>query len=184
MSSDEMNPDDPTAADLAKAGILEETEGRLGAEFDRSRTSETQAINEFEKMLWLTNSGAATVTIGYITTTDNPGLMQFIGSCSFVLAIISMLTMRFVAERVTTRDRARRRKASERFLTEDVPMSILGAIRDVKFKRLAKAYKTLKTTAAVLFVVGCVLTLYGILPNIEFAHNNGVQPNAEASADP
>ena len=118
MSPHEPHPDNATAEDLAKSGVLREIEEDLKSEFDRSRNSETQAINDFEKMLWLTNSGAATVTIGFITTTENPTLILFIGSSAFVLGIIAMLVMRFVAETVTVRDRARRQKASESFFLE------------------------------------------------------------------
>ena len=181
-----MNPEDVTPKDLAKAGLLHEIEDSLKSDFDRSRESETRAINEFEKILWLANSGAATVTIGYITTNENPSLLQFIGCSLFVFAIISMMLMRFLAEFIASRDRARRQKASERFFIENLPMSTLGKIRDDKFKWLARIYRVLKSSAAVLFVIGCLLTLYGIYPHIEGmdAHNNRIQPTANASADP
>ena len=174
MSPHEPHPDNATAEDLAKSGVLREIEEDLKSEFDRSRNSETQAINDFEKMLWLTNSGAATVTIGFITTTENPTLILFIGSSAFVLGIIAMLVMRFVAETVTVRDRARRQKASESFFLENAPLSIFGKIRDDKFRKLSYLYKFLKSSAGILFVIGCILTLIGIFPNIGAidAHNN------------
>ena len=57
-------------------------------------------------------------------------------------------------------------------------MSILGEIRDDTFRRIAQAYKALKGSAAVFFIIGCMLTLYGIFPNIEgvVAHNNPAKP--------
>ena len=180
-----MKPEDATPEDLAKRGILHDIEESMKADFDRSRESETRAINEFEKILWLANSGAATVTIGYITTNENPSLLQFLGCSSFVSAIIAMMLMRFLAEVISSRDRARRQKASERFFNENLPLSTLGEIRDTTFKCLARIYKILKGGAALLFVVGCLLTLYGIYPHIvgTDTYNNGVQPTANASAD-
>lgn len=174
MSHDKTSTDDPTPKDLERMGILGDIEKSLADNFDRAKDSETQAINEFEKSLWLANSGAATVTIGYITTAESPTLLQFYGCLSFVGAIMVMLSMRFLSEYIASRDRARRQVASEKFFTENLPMSTLNKIRDNTFNSMANTYKVLKISAGVLFLSGCILTLLGIYPYVSGAeaHNN------------
>lgn len=159
-----MNPDNQTPADLEKSGKIEEAEKWLWDDFNRARDIETHSINEFEKLLWLTNSGAATITIGYLTTSSSPSLILFFGSCMFVTAVVALLIMKFVGETNATRDRARRQRVSELFFSENRPMSTFKQIRDSNFKALVKAYKWLKTSAAILFMVGCILTLSSVYP--------------------
>jgi hypothetical protein len=169
-----MSTDDPTVNDLLKAGKFDEASESLWAEFNKARDAETHAINEFEKILWLTNSGAATITIGYITTASYPTFLQFLGSSMFVIGIISLLIMKFIGETNAVRDRARRQTTSEHFFLKGVPLSTFDQVRDKVFKRLAFTYKTLKSAAAIFFIVGCIMTLIGIYPSITGAitHNN------------
>ena len=161
-----MSDEDPTAEELHKAGELKKADERLRAEFDRSRALETQTIQDFEKSLWLANSGAATVTIGFVTATPSPDLFQFLGCCAFVLAIVALLVMRMIGEINASRDRARRQKASERFFLESQPMSIFEGVRDKRFRTLCTVYRGLKQSAAILFILGCLFTLIGIYPQV------------------
>ena len=164
-----MSTDDPTVNDLLKAGKFDEASESLWAEFNKARDAETHAINEFEKILWLTKSGAATITIGFITTTGQPTILQFIGSSIFVAGIFSLLIMKFIGETNAVRDRARRQKTSEHFFLKGVPLSAFDQVRDKVFKRLALTYKALKSAAAIFFIVGCIMTLIGIYPSVSNA---------------
>ncbi|HEY5603398.1 MAG TPA: hypothetical protein VIM41_09830 [Gammaproteobacteria bacterium] len=162
-----MSIEDPTAEELFKAGKIDEASNSLWEEFNRAREQETRAINEFEKILWLTNSGAATITIGYITSADSPTSLLFLGSTLFVTGILLLFVMKFVGETNSVRDRVRRQKVSESFFHKGKPMSSFDNIRDKTFKRLAWIYKGLKSVAALCFISGCIVTLIGLLPLIK-----------------
>ncbi|KAA3630075.1 MAG: hypothetical protein DWQ09_01715 [Proteobacteria bacterium] len=168
--SNKMEPENLTPRDLDKAGKLDEVKAWLKNDFDRSRDAESQAINEFEKTLWLANSAAATITIGFLTSNDTPTIYQFYGSFSFVLAIVLLLLMKLVAEFNASRDRYRRQDHSDKFYTENRPLSFISGIGDFLFKLLNIAYKGLKYSSAFLFVLGCSFTLAGVYPSIE-THN-------------
>lgn len=159
-----MSTDDPTVEDLFRAGKVDEASDDLWSEFNRARDAETRAINEFEKILWLTNSGSATITIGYITSAPSPTFLQFIGSGIFVLGILFLFVMKFIGEINAVRDRIRRQKASEEFFLKGTSMSSFDQVRDSTFKLLTWSYKILKCIAAVCFVSGCIVTLIGLHP--------------------
>jgi len=169
-----MDPEDLTAQELEKVGELDKVKAWLEKDFDRSRDFENQAINELEKVLWLSNSGAATVTIGYLTANEAPSLYQYYGSLAFVSAIVLLLMLKLVTAINASRDRNRRQDHSDKFFTENRPLSYIGEIRDSWYRRFNTAYKTLKYAAIALFVLGCSLTLVGVYPTIE-THNNSTQ---------
>lgn len=177
--------EDITVEDLMRAGEVEKASNRLWEEFNRARELETHAINEFDKALWLTNSGAATVTLGYITSTQNPTMMQFLGAATFVLGILSLLLMKFIGETNAVRDRLRRQTISEAFFLNGAPMSSFDKIRDSTFRRLSWAYKSLKSGAGICFIVGCIVTLIGMYPLVveEKAYNKQLQPTAKSAAE-
>lgn len=166
-------------SDIEKEGRYAEFEKWLHEEFDKARTLESKTIEQVEKTLWLANSGAATVTIGFITTAKVATTLQFVGCAMFVVAIVCLVLMNVVGETNASRDRARRQKASELLLKEDRAISTLGKIRDPWFKRLALAYKALKMSVIVLFVAGCTITLVGVYPYVVGGtHNNAVEQDA------
>ncbi len=161
-----MSSEDPTAEELFKAGQLDKIQRRLDGDYDLARELESRTIDIFDKSLWLANAGAATVTIGYITTTSTPTISQFLGCCVFVGAIVMLLGRNFIGETNAVRDRVRRKLAMQRFFSESQPMSVFERVRDKNFAKLAYLYKFLKASAAVLFVAGCVLTLVGVYPTL------------------
>ncbi len=178
-----MNVDDPTADELLKAGKLNEASEALWSEFNKARDAETQAVREFERTLWFTNSGAATVTIGYITTTDHPTFVQFLGSSMFVAGILALLIMKFIGETNAVRYRSRRQTISENFFLKGERMSSFEQIRDGTFKNLTRSYKALKSVAAILFFSGCILTLAGLYPIVSSTTANNKQLNIEVVKD-
>lgn len=161
-----MSADDPTPKEIESEGRLDEVREWMKTDFDRARDLESQSVNELEKSLWLVNSGAATVTLGYLTTAGSPSYVQFLGCGSFVIAIVSLLLMRIVSALNASRDRNRRQAMSEKFFTDNLPISSLEKIRDTRFQVLRWTYIILKFSAAVLFVVGCLLTLKGVYPQL------------------
>lgn len=176
-----MKTNDPTREEFEKEGGLTGVEAWLNQDFDRARDIETQMITEFDKSLWLANAGAATVSIGFITSAQSASIMQFMGSVLFVVAIICLLLMRFAGETNASRDRIRRQEATRKFFGENSRISILGTIRDSWFKRLAWCYKTLKASAAILFIAGCISTLIGVYPNV-ITHNKSIMsPQKDAA---
>ena len=160
-----MSIEDPTASELEKAGELNHVKDWLGKDFDRARDAETAAINDFDKAIWLANAGAATVSIGFITSGWALSPMQFYGASAFVLALILLLVARFTAELNASRDRYRRQSASDFFFTKGLPISSLHAIRDTKFKTLKWSTVFLRYTAGILFVAGCIMTLAAFQPS-------------------
>lgn len=179
-----MSEVDPTVNDLLSAGKLDDASEALWEEFNKARDAETRAINEFEKILWLTNSGAATITIGYITSAAHPTFFQFLGSSMFIAGVLALLIMKFIGETNAVRDRARRQKTSEHFFLKGLPLSAFDQVRDGVFKRLAWTYKALKSAAAIFFVVGCIMTLIGIYPFVSgsITHNNQFNIDAAKGA--
>jgi hypothetical protein len=161
-----MSLEDRTAEDLAKTGELEEVNKLLWDEFGKARELQTKAIDEFDKALWLTNSGAATITLSYITSAADPTKLQLFGSGIFVLGILSLLLMKFIAETNASRDTERRRIASESFFNKGASMAVFGKIRDKQFGRLALLFKISKATAGVCFLAGCIITLISFYPMV------------------
>ncbi len=159
-----MSTEDPTASELEKAGALDRTRKWLENDFDRARDTETAAINDFDKAVWLANAGAATVSIGFITSGGMLAPVQFYGASAFVVALVLLLVARFTAELNASRDRYRRQDASDRFFTKDLPISSLRAIRDRKFKALKWSTLLLRYTAGILFLAGCIMTLAAFRP--------------------
>ena len=160
-----MNTDDPTASELEKSGELDQVKNWLEKDFDRSRNAETTAINDFDKAIWLANAGAATVSIGFITSGWALSPEQFYGASAFVLALVLLLVARFTAELNASRDRHRRQSASDFFFTKGLPISSLHAIRDTKFKALKWSTLLLRYTAGILFIAGCIMTLAAFQPS-------------------
>jgi hypothetical protein len=162
-----MSVDDPTPEEINQTDKLERVQDWLKSDFDKSREHETQSINDLEKTLWLANSGAATITIGFITNADKPNIIQFYGCASFVLAIIILLLMKIVSAINASRDRNRRQDHSDKFFTQNKPISFLGNIRDKWYKRLKFAYLSLKGLSICLFLAGCITTLISIYPQVD-----------------
>ena len=161
-----MSTDDPTANELEKAGELDRARAWLEKDFDRARDAEMAAINDFDKAVWLANAGAATVSIGFITSGRVLAPIQIYGAYAFVVAFVLLLVARFAAELNASRDRYRRQNASERFFMEGLPVSSLHAIRDTKFKTLKWSTLFLRYAAGVLFVAGCIMTLAAFRPGL------------------
>jgi len=176
-----MKTEDPTPKELEKEGRLGEVEKWLRDDFDRARELESRLINEMDKSLWLANAGAATVSIGFITSAKSASILQFVGCSSFVIAIICLLAMKLVGETNASRDRARRHVATNKFFEENLQISILGNIRDSWFKRFAWAFKVLKASATILFVAGCIFTLIGVYPNVT-THNQPLNATPKSGA--
>lgn len=178
-----MTTEDPTPEELQKDGRLSEVETWLREELDRARELETHLISEVDKYLWLANAGAATVSIGYITTAKTASYLQFFGCTLFIVAIICLLVMKLVGETNASRDRSRRQAATNKFFKENLKMSTLGEIRDSWFTRLAWSYKTLKATASVLFIAGSIFTLLGVYPNVT-TQNKALNSQPSAAGTP
>lgn len=157
---------DKYVADLEKSGEIQEFQKFLWDEFEKARGLQTKAIDEFDKALWLTNSGAATITLGYITSGTDPTRLQLLGSGIFVLGILSLLFMKFIAETNTSRDTERRRVASELFSKNRASVAVFDNIRDKKFARLVWLFKASKATAGICFVAGSFITLISFYPMV------------------
>ena len=181
-----MSVDDPTPEEINQAGELKRTQDWLKSDFDRSREHETQSINDLEKTLWLANAGAATITIGFITNTDQPNIFQFYGCASFVLAIIILLLMKIVSAINASRDRNRRQDCSDKFFTQNKPISFLGTIRDKWYRRLKFTYLSLKGLSICLFLAGCIITLISVYPQVtgSTTHNYVLKSQPSAAGTP
>ena len=162
-----MEPKDSTPEDLQGMGLLENYQNYLQDEFDRARDQETEALNQLDKSLWLANGGAATVTISNLVARDS-SILFFYGSSAFVTGVACLLLMRMSHAFNTTRDRDRRQKASELLFTHNLKLSSLEGIRDSWYFRQRKVCQWLSRMAALLFLLGCILSLAGAFPSAEY----------------
>ncbi|MCW3107702.1 MAG: hypothetical protein JWQ09_2208 [Segetibacter sp.] len=181
-----MSIEDPTPEEIDKAGRLDQISAELKSEFDRSREYETKSIDELEKTLWLANSGAATITIGFLTSSNQPNLFQFYGCSAFVFAIILLLLMKIVSAINASRDRNRRQDFSDKFFTQNKPISSMSKIRDKHYNRLKNSYLLLKSLSICLFLAGCIATLISIYPQINNSatHNKALKAQPSAAGTP
>lgn len=179
-----MEPQDLTPEDLQKMGQLDSYQAYLQGEFDRARDQETEALNQLDKSLWLANGGAATVTISNLVASSD-SFALFLGASAFVTGVACLVIMRMSNAYNAARDRSRRQKASEKLFTENLKLSSLEGIRDKWYFFHGGVYRLLNTLAAILFVLGCVLSLAGAYPDLDGqeTHNKKLQPTADAPAE-
>ncbi|WP_106225637.1 hypothetical protein [Legionella pneumophila] len=140
---------------------MKKLENALVDYWDKSRALESRTIDDLEKHLWLVNSAAATITIGFIQSKNGVHCLQLIGGWAFVLGIISLLCMKFMAAINSSRDRKRFQEVSPE-ITEDNFEEKMREIKDTTFHRLRWMYLILQYGSGILFIGGCILILLGI----------------------
>lgn len=145
-----------SAADLAKL------DASLDDYWNKSRTLESETVNDLEKHLWLANGAAATVSIGYIQAKTVIPLLQYSGAWAFVGGILLLLVMKFVSSLNSSRDRYRFQDAKSRFDAGEVSDDIFHTVRDWKFKVLKSSYLVFQWGSGLAFIAGAIFTLIGV----------------------
>ena len=79
-------------------GRLESFQKVLNDYWDNSRRVESEAIVDLEKHIWLLNSGAAILLIGYLQTKNNVSCWQLYSACSFILGVVFLFILRCVKQ--------------------------------------------------------------------------------------
>jgi hypothetical protein len=141
---------------------LSRLEGWLDDYWQKSRSFETESINDLEKHLWLANAAAATISIGYLQAADQASLWQILGSWSFVVGILFLVGLKFVSSWAASRERSRFEAARARFYRGETKDSAFVEIRDNKHLLLKNIYLALQYGAGIAFLAGLVLTLVGV----------------------
>lgn len=140
---------------------MSELEKLLDDYWNKSREFESHAVNDLEKHLWLVNSAAATITIGFIQSNEVVNCLQVMAGWIFVLGIIFLLLMKFVSELNSSRDRFRFQSATKGITEKNAELRI-KEIKDKTFAHLKLVYLILKFGSGILFIVGCIFILLGV----------------------
>jgi len=132
--------------------------------WNKSRELETKTIEDLEKYLWLANSAAATISIAYIQKIKiTISLVQYSGAWFFVSGILMLLIMKYISSINSSRDRYRFQDALSKFNSDEVSDEVFITVRDKTFKRFKKAYLLLQYSSGIAFILGCILTLIGVV---------------------
>ena len=140
---------------------LSRLEGWLDDYWKKSRSFETESINDLEKHLWLANAAAATISIGYLQAAGPASAGQIWGSWSFVGGIMFLVFLKFVSSWVSSRERSRFESARAKFYRGETNDSVFEEIRDNTHVGLKRLYLALQYGAGIAFLAGLVLTLVG-----------------------
>ena len=157
-----INLQDKKRSAYEEDGDLSDIEEVIKDYRDRSRSSETQTIDDLEKHLWLANAAAATISIGYIQAKEVVCQSQYLGAWSFVSGILMLVVMKYVSSINSSRDRYRFQDAKSKFDADEVTDLIFQTIEDRTFRLLKKCYLFLQYGAGIAFISGCILTLIGV----------------------
>jgi hypothetical protein len=158
-----INLQNKKRSDYQKDGDLPALEEVTKDYWDKSRTRETNAIEDLEKYLWLANAAAVTVSIGYLQKADSISCFQYCGAWSFIIGILMLITMKYVSAINSSRVRHLFQGAKSKFDADEASDYIFKDIRkDRFFSILRKLYLCLQYGAGLAFVGGCVLTLLGV----------------------
>jgi len=153
--------------EFVKDGDLPDFEKMSEDYWNKSREMETKTIEDLEKYLWLTNSAAATISIAYLqqkeTSTIGWDWVQYCGAWAFVCGILMLLLMKYISMINSSRDRYRFQDALSKFNSGKTSDKIFENVRDNKFKYLKKRYLFLQYGSGIAFVMGCILTLIGVV---------------------
>ncbi len=145
-------------------GRLEAFQITLDDYLDNSRRSESESIVDLEKHIWLLNSGAATLLIGYLQTQNQISCWQLYAACSFVLGVVIFFILKYISLPLTSRDRVRFQEAYSKFLYGEVTDMIFKSVRDKTSKYLNRTYVTLQFLSGFMFILGLLLLLAGVWP--------------------
>lgn len=137
-------------------------EAMLTDYWEKSRSLESEAINDLEKHLWLANGAAATATIGFIQAKTPVPCWQYVGAWVFVSGILALVVMKYVSAFYLSRDRHRFQEAKAQFDADEVTDNVFRDVRDCKFKVLKFTYLLLQLGAGAAFIAGSVFTLIGV----------------------
>ena len=77
-------------------GRLETFQKTLNDYWDNSRRVESEAIVDLEKHIWLLNSGAATLLIGYLQTQSVVSCWQLYSAISFILGVVFLFILKYL----------------------------------------------------------------------------------------
>jgi len=127
----------------------------------KSRSFETESINDLEKHLWLANAAAATISIGYLQAASPASSGQILGSWSFVGGILFLVILKFVSSWVSSRERSRFESAQAEFYRGGTNDSVFEKIRDSTHVGLKRLYLALQYGAGIAFISGLIFTLVG-----------------------
>ena len=157
-----INLQNKNRSEYERDGNLPDIEEMSKDYWNNSRDTETQAIEDLEKHLWLANAAAATVSIGYIQAKDIVCVFQYYGAWAFVSGILMLVVMKYVSSINSSRDRYRFQNAKSRFDAEEVTDHVFKYVRDKTFSALKKSYLFLQYGSGAAFILGCILTLIGV----------------------
>ncbi|HEY9826482.1 MAG TPA: hypothetical protein V6D19_13635 [Stenomitos sp.] len=145
------------------ASDLSEFEDALSDYWEKSRASESEAISDLGKHLWLANGTAATISVGFIQAAQKyVSCWQYAGAWAFICGIVALLLLKYISTLQTSRDRHRFQDAKSRFDAEEVTDDIFYTIRDGWFSALKITCLILQWGAGVVFAVGLIFTLVGV----------------------
>ncbi|WP_255989583.1 hypothetical protein [Chitinolyticbacter albus] len=144
------------------ADDLKRLEAMIEDYWNKSRSLESESVNDLEKHLWLANGAAATASIGFIQAKQIIACWQYAGAWAFVSGILALVIMKYVSASNASRDRNRFQNAKSRFDAEEVTDIVFRDIRDCKFRVLKRVYLLLQWSAGAAFIAGSVFTLIGV----------------------
>lgn len=145
-------------------GRLEFFQKTLDNYWDNSRQVESEAIVDLDKHIWLLNSGAATLLIGYLQTQSNVSCWQLYSAISFILGIVFLFMLKYLSAFLTSRDRFRFQDANSKFLDGMETDYVFKEVRDITYKCLHKSYVFLQFISGVMFILGLVFLLVAAWP--------------------
>ncbi len=148
------------------SGNLEQIEAMIQDYWDNSRRVESESITDLEKHLWVVNSTAATLLLGYLQTEETVKDFQAYSAASFIIGIVFLFLLKFISAYSTSRDRIRFQIASSKFQAGDATDSIFHSVRDKKSSIINGTYKFLQRSSGFFFVAGLTSLLVGVWPQI------------------
>jgi hypothetical protein len=146
------------------SGNIEKIDAMIQDYWDNSRRMESETIVDLEKHLWVVNSTAATLLLGYLQTKDMITNWQAFSATAFILGIVFLFFLKFVSAYNSSRDRYQFQEASSKFQAGEVTDFIFKSVPDKQFLIVKGMYKWLQIGSGVLFVTGLVLLLVGVWP--------------------
>ncbi|MDF1588423.1 MAG: hypothetical protein P1P93_04605 [Gammaproteobacteria bacterium] len=146
-------------------GGLEKIETMMEDYWNNSRRMESETVVDLEKHLWVVNSTAATLILGFLQTQETVYKMQVLSACSFVVGVLFLFFLKFVSSITSSRDRSRFQEAASKFQAGEDTDYIFKTVRDTKFKFLKWLYLFFQYGSGVLFMLGLIFLLVQIWPN-------------------
>lgn len=132
--------------------------------WDNTRASETRSIDSLDSHIWTANTAAATLLIGYLQTQPQASYWQIAAAIIFVFGILFMFSTKFVAKRNSSVELHSFRNIHRQFMLGKVTANEFNNIYDKTFMHYVLAYKWLRISAGIGFILGLVLLLVSIWP--------------------